>query len=380
MNQRWIWQNSQWTEFYWDNDVLQPLLRECHKCIGLLQGKQSVSSNSEDQALDTLLQNLLASSAIEGEELNASSVRSSLARHLGISEAEPYPVSDRSEGLAELLIDALTNLDSPLTQERLCYWQKLLFPESTLSITQKIRVGQLRGPEPMQVVSGRLDRQKVHFEAPPRDGLESQLQHFCDWFNQGADCQDTDPLLRAATAHLWFVTLHPFDDGNGRLTRAITDMALAQSDSQSVRLFAMSVAILDMRSEYYNALETAQWHRDDERGSDITEWCQWFLKTLLTSVNSAINQIDRTIAKARFWQTFRDTPLSAEQRRVLNRLLDGGPKGFEQGISAAQYQKVAKVSKATATRHLADLVAKGCIQRLPEGGRSTRYQIAVSLS
>lgn len=243
MQQRWIWQNNQWTEFYWDNNALQPLLRECHKRIGLLQGKQSVSANSDDQALDTLLQNLLASSAIEGEELNASSVRSSLARHLGISEAEPYPVSDRSEGLAELLIDALTNLDSPMTQERLCYWQKLLFPESELSITQKIRVGQLRGPEPMQVVSGRLDRQKVHFEAPPRDGLESQLQRFCDWFNQDANCQDADPLLRAATAHLWFVTLHPFDDGNGRLTRAITDMALAQADAKSVLLFAMSVAI-----------------------------------------------------------------------------------------------------------------------------------------
>ena len=326
------------------------------------------------------MQNLLASSAIEGEELNASSVRSSLARHLGISEAEPYPVSDRSEGLAELLIDALTNLDSPMTQERLCYWQKLLFPESELSITQKIRVGQLRGPEPMQVVSGRLDRQKVHFEAPPRDGLESQLQRFCDWFNQDANCQDADPLLRAATAHLWFVTLHPFDDGNGRLTRAITDMALAQADAKSVRLFAMSVAILNKRSEYYNALETAQWYRDHERGSDITEWCQWFLDTLLTSVDNAIDQIDRTIAKARFWQTFRDTPLSTEQRKVLNRLLDGGSKGFEHGISAAQYQKVAKVSKATATRHLADLVAKGCIQKLPGGGRSTRYQIALSLS
>lgn len=375
MTERWIWQNDKWTTFYWNSDVLQPLLRECHNRIGLLQGKQSVSGSNDEQALDTLLQNLLASSAIEGEELNASSVRSSLARHLGISEDEPYPVSDRSEGLAELLMDALTNLDSPLTQERLCYWQKLLFPESILQITQNIRVGQLRGPEPMQVVSGRLDRQTVHYEAPPRDGLEQQLQHFCDWFNQGADGQDSDPLLRAATAHLWFVTLHPFDDGNGRLTRAITDMALAQADAQSVRLFAMSVVILDKRSEYYNALESAQWHRDDEQGSNITEWCQWFLETLLTSVNDAIDQIDRTIAKARFWQAFRDTPLSAEQRKVLNRLLDGGPRGFEQGISAAQYQKVAKVSKATATRHLADLVAKGCIEKLPAGGRSTRYQI-----
>ena len=243
-------------------------------------------------------------------------------------------------------------------------------------MTHPIRIGELRGPEPMQVVSGRLDRQTVHFEAPPRDGLKQQLQHFCDWFNQGADGWSSDLLLRAATAHLWFVTLHPFDDGNGRLTRAITDMALAQADAQSVRLFAMSVAILDKRSEYYNALESAQWHRDDEQGSDITEWCQWFLETLLTSVNDAITQIDRTIAKARFWQSFRDTPLSVEQRKVLNRLLDGGPKGFEEGISAAQYQKVAKVSKATATRHLADLVAKGCIQKLPGGGRSTRYRVS----
>jgi Fic family protein len=377
MQQRWIWQNDNWTRFYWNDKAIQPLLRDCHKAIGLLQGKQSLEGESPTTVLDTLLQNLLASSAIEGEELNASSVRSSLAQHLGISDDQPYPVSDRSEGLTEMLMDALNHLETPMTQERLCHWQRLLFPESALPLTHAIRVGELRGHEPMQVVSGRLDRQKVHFEAPPRDKLETLLQEFCDWFNQDLNTLSIDPLVRAGVAHLWFVTLHPFDDGNGRLTRALTDRALAQADAHTVRLFAMSVTILDKRSEYYSALEAAQWHQDDNQGSDITEWCQWFLTTLLESVNDAINQVDRTIAKAQFWQTFRDTPLSVEQKKVLNRLLDGGPNGFEQGINAAQYQKVAKVSKATATRHLADLVVKGCVGKLPGGGRSTRYRLNI---
>jgi Fic family protein len=235
----------------------------------------------------------------------------------------------------------------------------------------------------MQVVSGRLDKPTVHFEAPPRDALEGELEGFISWFNAPEHNQENsqalDPLVRAAIAHLWFITLHPFDDGNGRLTRALTDMALAQGDEQSIRLYAMSGAILDNRKGYYNILEQTQKQAQEVEGKlDISAWVEWFLRTLLASVESAISKIDRTLEKTAFWQRFNDTPLSAEQRKVLNRLLDGGPDGFEGGISAGQYQKVAKVSKATATRHLADLVAKGCIEKMAGGGRSTRYRVATN--
>ncbi|MCY1357265.1 hypothetical protein D9M68_624080 [compost metagenome] len=222
----------------------------------------------------------------------------------------------------------------------------------------------------MQVVSGRIDRPTVHFEAPPRAGLEEQLGDFLAWFERSRSDANLDPLLRAGIAHFWFVTLHPFDDGNGRLTRALTDLALAQGEQQAIRFYAMSASILDDRGGYYHILETSQ------KGTlDITAWLQWFLTTLLKSLEQALARIDRVLAKARFWQAHRSQMLSAEQIKVLNRLLDGGSNGFEGGVSATQYQAVAKVSKATATRHLGDLVEKGCLIRLPGGGRSTRYQV-----
>lgn len=378
----WIWQSTAWPNFCWQESAVQPLLRECHKRMGNLAGKASLSS-SERTSLDTLLGNILASSAIENEQLNAASVRSSLAKHLGITEERPYPTSDRSEGLAEMMVDALQRHQDPLTLERLYQWHRWLFPQDANNTLFKVRVGELRGTEPMQVVSGRLDKPTVHFEAPPRDALEGELEGFISWFNAPEHNQENsqalDPLVRAAIAHLWLITLHPFDDGNGRLTRALTDMALAQGDEQSIRLYAMSGAILDNRKGYYNILEQTQKQAQEVEGKlDISAWVEWFLRTLLASVESAISKIDRTLEKTAFWQRFNDTPLSAEQRKVLNRLLDGGPDGFEGGISAGQYQKVAKVSKATATRHLADLVAKGCIEKMAGGGRSTRYRVATN--
>jgi Fic family protein len=377
LKQTWIWQSTAWPNFCWQASSVQPLLRECHKRMGTLTGKASLSS-SEQASLDTLLGNILASSAIENEKLNAASVRSSLAKHLGISEVKPSPTSERSEGLAEMMADALQQHKQPLTMERLYQWHQWIFPEASQSTLQTIRVGEIRDNEPMQVVSGRLGKPTVHFEAPSREILENELESFINWFNSpehnDKNSQTLDPLVRAAIAHLWFITLHPFDDGNGRLTRALTDMALAQGDEQSIRLFAMSGAILDNRKGYYDILEHTQKHAQEVEGKlDVTPWVEWFLSTLLTSVESAITTIDRTLAKTAFWQRYNDTSLSAEQRKVLNRLLDAGPTGFENGISAAQYQKVAKVSKATATRHLADLVAKGCIEKMPGGGRSTRY-------
>jgi Fic family protein len=230
----------------------------------------------------------------------------------------------------------------------------------------------------MQVVSGRLDRPTVHFEAPPRDGLEGRIGEFIAWFNASRSDTALDPLLRAAIAHFWFITLHPFDDGNGRLARALTDLALAQGEHRSIRFYAMSAAILAERKAYYYELETAQAIQAADSPLEITPWLVWFLRTLLTAVETAAARIDRVLAKSRFWREPRAQGLSAEQIKVLNRLLDGDQAeraGFAHGISASQYQAVAKVAKATATRHLADLVARGCLIKLPGGGRSTRYQI-----
>ena len=370
---RWIWQQTDWPHFHWQPGRLAALLRECGQAQGKLLGmlgsvSQAASAQNE---LDALLQNVLTSSAIEGEQLNVGSVRSSLARRMGLEATGDGQVSRRSEGLADLMMDATQQYVQPFTLARLFSWHRLLFPTSEAGFSARaLNIAELRADEPMQVVSGRLDRPTVHFEAPPRKGLEQALNDFLEWFETSRNQPELDPLVRAGVAHFWFVTLHPFDDGNGRLTRAITDLALAQGEHQSIRFYAMSASILEDRAGYYSALESSQ-----KASLDITDWLEWFLKTLLRSVQQAMGRIDRVVAKSRFWQQFRDTSLSAEQIKVLNRLLDGGHKGFEHGINAAQYQAVTRVSKATATRHLADLLEKNCLVRLPGGGRSTRYQV-----
>lgn len=373
MAPQWIWQQPDWPNFNWKAERLSPLLRECIQAQGRLMGMSSSvgSSLSAQSELDALLQNIVTSSAIEGEQLNVGSVRSSLARRLGLEQVEGDRVSQRSEGLAQLMLDATQSFADQLTMERLLKWHGWLFPDQAMEFVPRgIRVGTLRGDEPMQVVSGRLDRPTIHFEAPPRLGLELQLDTFLDWFEVSRTQTDLDPLLRAGIAHFWFVTLHPFDDGNGRLTRTLTDLALAQGEAQAIRFYAMSASILEDRSGYYRVLENSQ-----KATSDITEWLEWFLQTLLRSLQQAIVRIESVLAKSRFWQAHRESGLSAEQIKVLNRLLDGGERGFEDGISAAQYQAVSKVSKATATRHLTDLLERGYLKRLPGGGRNTRYKI-----
>lgn len=369
---RWIWQQADWPHFHWQAEVLAPLLRGCQQAQGRLLGMAgAVAGDAQAQGeLDTLLQNIITSSAIEGESLNVATVRSSLARRLGMVTDEETRTTPRSEGLAELMLDATQGYDALLDMPRLFHWHAWLFQQPDALLAHPIRIGSLRGDEPMQVVSGRIDRPTVHFEAPPRAELEAQVDTFLEWFNRSRDDAALDPLLRAGVAHLWFVTLHPFDDGNGRLTRAITDLALAQAEHQAIRFHTMSASILADRAGYYGVLESSQ-----KAGLDITAWLHWFLTTLQHSLQEALQRIDRVLAKTRFWQQHHHQGLLAEQIKVLNRLLDGGERGFEQGISAARYQAVAKVSKATATRHLADLLDKGCLERLPGGGRSTKYQI-----
>lgn len=368
----WIWQQPDWPNFRWKFDTLAPLLRDCQHAYGQLAGMAGAVAGDvqAEEALDALLSNIVTSSAIEGERLDVGSVRSSLARHLGLEEASPRRSTPRSEGLAKLMLDASGHAEAALDLPRLLQWHRWLFAEHDELLPSRIRVGALRGDEPMQVVSGRIERPTVHFEAPPREGLEDQLDAFLAWFAGARPDAALDPLLRAGLAHFWFITLHPFDDGNGRLTRALTDLALAQAQPQASRFHALSASILADRKGYYSSLESSQ------RGNlDVTAWLQWFLRTLHDSLLHALQRIDGVLAKARFWQVHRDHALSTEQVKVLNRLLDGGERGFAHGISASQYQATAKVSKATATRHLADLLEKGCLRRLPGGGRSTRYAI-----
>ncbi len=354
----WIWQHPDWPTFHGQDETIQPLLRSLRLKQGILLGKTG-AINPEvtlESALDILLQNIIASSAIEGEQLNSQSIRSSLAKR-GVCI------------LAQMMLDAISNLTTPLTLERMLQWHKWLFPDNQISLLYPINAGHLRGEEPMQVVSGRIDKPTVHYEAPPKARLEYELNLFIDWFNQSLNKPTLDPLLRAAICHFWFITIHPFEDGNGRTTRALTDLALAQNDKQSIRLYAMSTIILVQRKDYYEILEKSQ-----RNTMDITFWLCWFLETLEKSIQTAIDKIELTLVKTRFWRNFQEAQLSKEQIKVLNLMLDENQNNLKEGVSAAQYQKITKTSKATATRHLADLQEKGCIEKLPGGGRSTRYQ------
>ncbi|ENF8747262.1 Fic family protein [Vibrio fluvialis] len=363
----WIWQQDNWPHFTWDKNTIEPMVRQTRLNQGILLGK--ITSQSQDQKhsmLDTLLANIVHSSAIEGETLNAFSVRSSLANRLGLTEERPFPTTEQTDGLAEIMLDAIENLETPLTLERILHWHDRLFPEGYTMFNPVIG-GQLRGDAPMQVVSGRIDKPTIHFEAPDRERLDNELTMFLEWFNSSRQNVSLDPLVRAAITHLWFVTLHPLDDGNGRITRLLTDLALAQAEQQSVRFYAMSVCILANRKSYYEILEQTQ-----KGDVDITSWLVWFFNTLNETFADVLKEIDQTIFKTNFWRTVDQTKLTAEQVKVLNRMLDGD---FEQGINTTQYHKVAKVSKPTATRHLAALVELGCLVKSDAGGRSTRYML-----
>lgn len=370
----YIWQNPDWPGFSWKIEALQPLLDAVRLQQGRLLGQSEVLTEAHDKQaqMDALIQNAIRTSEIEGEKLNVSSVRSSVARQLGLPQAGLRNSTPQTDALVALLLEATHALEKPISLQQLCAWQAALFTESA-GLTNPVKVGELRGNVPMQVVSGRVDQPTVHFEAPPRDRLEKELNEFLSWFNQPPEM--LDGLLRAGIAHLWLITLHPFDDGNGRVTRAVTDRALAQAEQQSIRFYSLSAAIMERRNEYYRELEQAQ------KGElDITRWLSWFLSVLNDAVVQGQQRFNRVMDKTRFWQTHSQTSLSERQIKVLNRLLDSGAgeedaEEFEYGINASKYKSLAKVSKATATRELAELLSKGCIKKLPGGGRSTRYVI-----
>jgi Fic family protein len=365
----WIWEQADWPQFHWDTEQLSSVLARAR----LAQGKVLGATRLLDHSLNLeavaaiLVEDGLTTSAIEGEQLDLDAVRSSVARHLGLPTAGLPAVPRAVDGLMQVLLDATQHYAKPLTAERLCNWQAALFPNGR-TVLQVIRTGELRGDEPMRVVSSKAGRERVHFLAPPRKVLKRELNQFLKWFK--APPAELDDLLRAGIAHLWFVTLHPFEDGNGRLARAITDMALAQGEQQAMRVFSLSAQILREREGYYAILEKTQ------RGElDITEWLSWFLAQVAAAANAAEQTVANTLAKARFWLKHQGTHLNERQRKVLNRLLDSGPKGFVGGLNTRKYQSLTKTSRATAYRELADLVAKGCLRANDKSGRSSGYEV-----
>lgn len=379
---RWIWQQAEWPHFFMDESQLISQLMKASYWQGRLSGiAEPFSQSQRQEALaEILVQDVIKTSAIEGEILQAASVRSSVARRLGIegSMTEPCMIH---EGILDISYDAIQNDAQPLTRERLFAWHAALFPMGYSNLHQ-IRVGQLRGDETMRVVSGAIGKEKIHFEAPPRQGLAKALDEFLLWFNQPLSEPHSrrkffeeklfasNGFIRAGITHLWFVTLHPFEDGNGRIARAITDMALKQSDQQSLRLYSMSMQIQRQRQDYYQILE------DTQRGTlNITAWLDWFLRCLATGMLESEQLIQSVVQKARFWQQHFQTELNARQRKVLNRLLDAGPSGFEGGMNTRKYVALNKVSKATACRELTDLLSKGCLLKRTGGGRNTAYDI-----
>ncbi len=382
----YIWELEQWKsgaypDFHWQETELEKiraLIDERQNHIldqhrrHLMEGSRGPRPELDAAQLDALVQSALRTSEIEGEILNAESVRSSMIVTLGMDNAgQPKNAKDgtvQTDALAKLLIEATTQHNTKISIASLCRWQAQLFSdESSLS---PVIAGQLRGDSPMQVVSGRIDRPIVHFEAPPRHTLTAELQRFIHWFNEPP--AKLDPLLRAAITHLWLVTLHPFDDGNGRVTRALTDRALAQADGTSIRYYSHSASIMARRREYYDVLQRTQ------SGSlDISDWLSWFMSVLADAMEEGQLRFQRVLDKTRFWHCHAQTALTERQIKVLNRLLDTRGVEFTLGINASKYQSLAKVSKATATRELADLLRKDCLRKLPGGGRSTRYELAI---
>jgi len=320
-----------------------------------------------DADVSILVEDGVQTSAIEGERLDLDAVRSSVARHLGLPTAGLPAPSRAIDGLIDVLLDATRRFDAPLTLERLLGWQAALFPTGYSGL-RAIRSGQLRGSEPMEVVSGGVGGERVHFLAPPRERLPAELARFLGWFAEPS--KDLDGLVLAGTAHLWFITLHPFEDGNGRLARAVTDMAIARDERRPMRLFSLSAQIQRRRSAYYKILERTQ--RED---LDVTPWLVWFLEQVEDAAAQAHSIVARTLGKARFWLRFQAVEINERQRKVLNRLLGSGPQGFAGGITNRKYMGLTRTSRATAWRELSDLVAKGCLVPTAKGGRSSAYEI-----
>jgi Fic family protein len=364
----WIHNHQQWTQFRWDADHLSSKLADIRYHQGRLLGRmESLGFELQSEAnLSTLTYDVVKSSAIEGEILNPEEVRSSLARHLGMDMAGLIPSSRHVEGIVEMMLDATRNFSQALTKERLCGWHACLFPTGRSGM-HRITVGNWRtdASGPMRVVSGPIGREKTHFEAPSADRLENEMTAFLGWFEQK---NNLDPILKAGIAHLWFVTIHPFDDGNGRIARAISDMALARADGPSNRFYSLSAQIETERKAYYSQLENQQ-----RCTSDITNWLEWFLDCLGRALSNADTILASILLKAQLWNMINQHPVNGRQRLIINRMLE---HDFVGHMNTAKYAKLAKCSNDTALRDIQDLKGLGIFVQNPGGGRSTSYRLA----
>jgi len=369
----YIWQASDWPQWRYDLGALAQPLAEVSRAQGQLLGRLAdVGLALRDQAsLAALTEDVVNTSEIEGERLDAQSVRSSIARRLGVDIGALAPVDRNVEGVVEMVLDATTNCMGALSRERLFGWHASLFQTGYSGLT-RITVEGWRNDAngPMQVVSGPLHRQRVNFEAPPADRLEQETARFLAWANSTSS---EPPLLKAGLAHLWSVTLHPFDDGNGRIARALGDLFLARADGSPQRFYSLSAQIQRERKGYYEMLERTQ------KGSlDVTEWLLWFLATLQRALEQAHLELDAVLAKTRFWQQLQQghapgaAPLNERQQKLLNRLLDG----FEGKLTSSRWAAIAHCSPDTALRDITDLLARGVLRKTAAGGRSTSYELA----
>lgn len=362
----YVWEQTNWPALTCDSARLAPLLAQVSREQGRLVGRmEDIGFDLRREAhLRTLTEDVVRSSEIEGEKLDKDRVRSSLARRLGMDIGGLSPADRNVDGVVEMMLDATSNYFQPLTAERLFAWHAALFPTGHSGL-QKIIVGRWRDDArgPMQVVSGPIGRRKVHYEAPPAERVPAEMARFLEWF---AAPGDLDTLLTAGLAHLWFVTIHPFDDGNGRIARAIGDMALARSEQSPQRFYSMSAQIRRERDDYYTQVERTQ-----KAGLDVTPWQEWFLSCLNRAIAGSRETLANVLAKARFWERFAQASLNERQVKVLNQLLDG----FDVKLTTSKWAKLAKCSQDTAYRDILDLVERGALARDSAGGRSTSYSL-----
>ena len=365
---KYIWELKNWFDFKYNEAVLlEPLSR-----LRILQGKLLGRVVSLDLKLETeaqgaiLVEETLRTAEIEGQKFNRDAVRSSVALRLGLPRG--IGAQDRNiDGLVDVLLDAVRFHDQPLTLGRLNGWQAALFP-SGYSGLRKIRTGRLRGNEPMQIVSGPIGKEKVHFEAVPSGRLNEEMRLFLKWWHSSSG--HMDGVLRAAAAHLRFVTIHPYEDGNGRLARALTDMALAQDEKLNVRFYSVSSEIMRGRNEYYRILEDTQRCR-----VDVTQWCLWFIKCVRSSIEHSQDMIANVFLRVDFWNQHTQTELNGRQKKVVSRILEAGPGNFTGGLTTRKYLSIAKVSRATAFREIADMLDKKVLCQLSGKGRSVHYDL-----
>jgi Fic family protein len=365
----YIHERPEWPAFSWDSGRISKLLIEVRHRQGRLIGRmEGLGFQLRTEAvLDTLTEDVLKSSEIEGEKLDRDQVRSSIARRLGIDIGGLTPTDRNVEGVVEMMLDATQHYDQPLTAQRLFDWHAALFPTGRSGMS-RINVGDWRDDKkgPMQVVSGPIGKERVHYEAPVAPRLRGEMKKFLDWFEKESS---TDLVIKAGVAHLWFVTIHPFDDGNGRVARAIADMVLARSERSPQRFYSMSAQIRQERKAYYEILEATQ--KDD---LDITRWLEWFLACLGRAFDRAETILAAVLSKARFWDRFATTEFNERQRGMINRLLNG----FEGKLTSSKWAKLEKCSQDTALRDIEDLIRKGVLARDSAGGRSTSYSLARS--